>query len=177
MYFLKMVQNRNVYSFKMHIEFLQCNELKVTEKYCWVITQVVRQTCFGQSGYTLLEYGLQVDILVCTYIVGHMYTAFWLAENLNCSVSCIMWVRECACMNLPQYKVGFSSYFIRKMWGLPYFTQVWDFPNLAEKNGGVLYKHKHARGRAHTHTHTQCKTCFCMYFPENWRFWRGIVLY
>jgi hypothetical protein len=36
-----------------------------------------------------LEYGFQVDILVYTYVVDHMYTKFWLAENLNCSVSCI----------------------------------------------------------------------------------------
>jgi len=60
----------------MNIEFLQCNELKMAEKYCWVITQVVRQTCLGQSGYTVLEYGFQVDILVYTYVVDHMYTEF-----------------------------------------------------------------------------------------------------
>jgi len=50
-----MVQNGNSNNFEMDTEFLQCNELKVAEEYFWVITQVVRRTCFGQSGYTVLE--------------------------------------------------------------------------------------------------------------------------
>jgi len=51
-------------------------------------------------------------------------------------------------MKLRQYKVGLSSYFIWKKWGLPYFTQVWDFfPLFGWKSGGVPYKH--------THTHTE----------------------
>ena len=43
------------------------NETKLTEEYCWAITQAAGRSCCGRSGSITLEFGF------FTYIVDHMY--------------------------------------------------------------------------------------------------------
>ena len=38
----------------------------VAEEYCWAITQAAGRSCCGRSGSSVLEFGYQLDCLVCT---------------------------------------------------------------------------------------------------------------
>lgn len=48
----------------MHVNFFlwerMCNETKVTEEYCWAITQVAGPSCCDQSGSGVLEFRFQL---------------------------------------------------------------------------------------------------------------------
>ena len=57
-------------------------ETKVTEAYCWAITQLVGRSWCGRSGSGVLGSGFQLDCLVYTYTVDHMHTQFRLAPEL-----------------------------------------------------------------------------------------------
>jgi hypothetical protein len=42
------------------------NVIKVTEEYCWVISQAVGLSCRGQSGTRVLGFGFQLDSCLYT---------------------------------------------------------------------------------------------------------------
>jgi hypothetical protein len=52
------------------------NETKVAEEYCWAITQAEGRSCYGRSGFSVLEFGFQMDSLVYAYVADHMYTQY-----------------------------------------------------------------------------------------------------
>jgi hypothetical protein len=52
----------------MHIQFFFVGmkalwDKNVAKQYCWVMTQVTKQSCCGQSGSNVLEFRFQLDSL------------------------------------------------------------------------------------------------------------------
>ena len=43
---------------------------------CWAVTQAVGRSSYSRSGSGVLEFGFNLDSLVHTYIVNHIYTQF-----------------------------------------------------------------------------------------------------
>jgi len=74
----------------MQAEFLlvgmNCNKTKVEEEYCRAITQEAGQSCCGQSGSCVLEFGFQLDSLLYTNIFDHMYTQIQISQNVICTI-------------------------------------------------------------------------------------------
>lgn len=65
----------------------ESSKTKLAE-YCWVITQVVGQSCSGWSGSSVLEFGFQLDSILYNFrTADQMYTQFQLVQNLSCSYS------------------------------------------------------------------------------------------
>jgi hypothetical protein len=60
---------------------LKCIETKVAEEYWWTITQAACRSCCGRSDSVVLELLFQLDCLICTYIVDHMYR--WSAQKAS----------------------------------------------------------------------------------------------
>jgi len=48
--------------------------IRLAEEYCWAITQAAGRSCCGRSGSSVLEFGYQLDSLVCTYIYSWPYS-------------------------------------------------------------------------------------------------------
>jgi hypothetical protein len=56
--------------------------MKLTEEYCWALTQVAGLSRFGQTVSSVLEFGFEPDSVVYTYVVDRMCTQFRLAPVL-----------------------------------------------------------------------------------------------
>ena len=54
----------------------------MTEEYCWAITEAAERAHLGRSRYNVLEFGFQLDFLLHTYNVDHMYMQFRCGQNL-----------------------------------------------------------------------------------------------
>ena len=82
------------------------NDTKVAEEFCWAITQAAGRSCCSRSGSCVLEFGFQLDSLVCTYIFDHTYAQLRLAPNRperNYCVSlggCVMRVLTSPCLSI-----------------------------------------------------------------------------
>jgi len=51
----------------------------VAEEYCWAITQAAGRSCGGRSDSSVLGFGFQLDSLVYSYVVEHVYPELRLA--------------------------------------------------------------------------------------------------
>jgi len=58
----------------------KCSEMKVTEEYCWVITQATGRSCCDRSGSSVLKFGFQLDSMY-TYLVDRVCTQFRCPTN------------------------------------------------------------------------------------------------
>ena len=56
--------------------FLAGMKAQVAEKYCWAITQAAGRSYCGRSDSSLVQPGFQLDCLVYTHIVGHIFVIY-----------------------------------------------------------------------------------------------------
>jgi hypothetical protein len=69
----------------------------VTEEYCWAITLAEGRSCCGRTGFSVLEFGRQLESIVCTHRLDNMSTEYGLAPDfLNATT--LLLKSECVCI-------------------------------------------------------------------------------
>jgi len=57
--------------------------MKMTEEYCWAITEAAERPHLGQSRYIVLEFGFQLVFLLHTHSFDHVYVQFRCSQNFS----------------------------------------------------------------------------------------------
>ena len=65
----------------MTIFLSEGNEMKLVEAYCWAIAHAAGQSRWAIQVPLCREFGYQLDSVIYTYILDHMYTRIQLAKN------------------------------------------------------------------------------------------------
>jgi len=67
------------------------------EEYCWAITLAEGRSCYGRSGYSVLEFGLQLESILCTHGLDNMSTEHGIAPDFL-NVTTVLLKSESVCI-------------------------------------------------------------------------------